>query len=266
MSKDEEVFQGNINHIIRIENTVRRPVGYWSTSVHKLLKYIEKQDFEGAPKFLGIDDTGREILTFIPGEVPGDNYPELKTYMWSDETLVGLARLLRKYHDSTQGLKLDTSERWQLSYPDASKNEVICHNDAALYNVVFQNQKPVALIDFDMAGPGPRMWDIAYCLYTSVPLASFSPNYSSGAIVTYQSSLHADKRHRRINMFLEAYGDLECKDLKKWCIDRLISVCETLRSEAAKGNPAFQKMVDEGQLKHYEGEIKFLAEHFEDWT
>jgi hypothetical protein len=266
MSQDAEVFQGNINHIIRIKDTVRRPIGYWSTSVHKLLKYIEKQGFEGAPKFLGIDDTRREILTFIPGVVPGDNYPELKPYMWSDETLVGLARLLRRYHDATQGLNSNTSERWQLSYPDASRNEVICHNDAALYNVVFQNKKPVALIDFDMAGPGPRMWDIAYCLYTSVPLASFAPDYSSGAIVTYQSALHAGERFRRIKIFLEAYGDLECNDLKNRVIERLTSLCDTLRNGVAEGNPAYQKMVDEGHLKHYEEEIKFLTEHFEDWT
>ncbi|WP_223192776.1 phosphotransferase [Paenibacillus sedimenti] len=86
--------------------------------------------------------------------------------MWSDETLVGLARLLRRFHDTTEGFTLTSESKWQLSYSDEGQHEVICHNDAALYNVVFQQGVPVALIDFDMAGPGPRMWDIAYSLYT----------------------------------------------------------------------------------------------------
>ncbi|WP_243633424.1 phosphotransferase [Paenibacillus xerothermodurans] len=160
----------------------------------------ERQDFTK------MDDFGREILTFIPGEVPGNDYPELEPYLWSDETLVGLARLLRRFHDATKGFTLMTEGRWQLTYPDDEEHEVICHNDAALYNVVFQKGAPVALIDFDMAGPGPRMWDIAYTLYTTVPLASFAPDYSSGTTVAYCADLHAAERCRRIHLFFQSYG------------------------------------------------------------
>lgn len=71
MPKEEVLKGGNVNHIVRMANTVRRPLGYWSPNVHELLKHLEQQGYEGAPKFLGIDDSGREILTFIPGEVPG---------------------------------------------------------------------------------------------------------------------------------------------------------------------------------------------------
>src|SRR5690606_10824881 len=129
---------GNVNHIIRKENTVIRPTGYWSPSVHGLLKHLEQQGFEGAPRFLGNDDSGREILTFIAGEVSGNDYPELEFYMWSDDTLVELARLLRRFHDATEGSTLLTKGKWQLSYVNEREHEVICHNDAALYNVVFQ--------------------------------------------------------------------------------------------------------------------------------
>nr|WP_272907641.1 phosphotransferase [Paenibacillus xylanexedens] len=105
--------------------------------------------------------------------------------MWSNETLVGIALLLRRFHDATEGSTLITKGKWQLSYIDDREHEVICHNDTALYNVVFQKGAPLALIDYDMAGPGPRMWDIAYSLYTSVPLASFSPDPTSGKTVGY---------------------------------------------------------------------------------
>lgn len=266
MAQEEVLKGGNVNHIVRKADTVLRPTGYWSSSVHKLLKHLENQGFEGAPRFLGMDESDREILTFISGEVPGDDYPELKPYMWSDETLVGLARLLRAYHNATVGVNLTSEDKWQLSYVDEREHEVICHNDAALYNVVFQEGKPVALIDFDMAGPGPRMWDIAYSLYTTVPLASFAPDYSSGATVLYQSDLHGEERRRRIHLFFAAYGTPIPNELKQWIIKRLTTLCDTLRNGAADGNPAFLKMVDEGHLAHYESEIQFVIDRFDEWV
>ncbi len=265
MTQEEVLKGGNVNHVVRKENTVLRPTGYWSPSIHELLTHLEKQGFEGAPNFLGIDDSNREMLTFIPGEVSGNDYPELAPYMWSDETLTGVAHLLRRFHDATEGSDLVKKGSWQLSYADDRKHEVICHNDAALYNVVFQKEAPVALIDFDMAGPGPRMWDIAYSLYTSVPLASFSPDPASGKTVAYQAELHATERRRRIQLFFDSYGTSVPDDLQQWIIQRLTAMCDTLRNGAAEGNPAFQKMVDEGHLAHYESEITFVTNHFEDW-
>nr|WP_253944767.1 phosphotransferase [Paenibacillus sp. NEAU-GSW1] len=159
-----------------------------------------------------------------------------------------------------------TKSKWQLSYVGEREHEVICHNDAALYNVVFQQGIPVGLIDFDMAGPGPRMWDIAYSLYTSVPLASFEPDHSSRKTVKYQSDVHASERRQRIHLFFESYGIPVPNDLCQWIIQRLTTMCDTLRNGAAEGNLAFQKMVDEGHLAHYESEIRFVADHFNDWT
>lgn len=255
-----------MNRIVRKGDTVRRPVGYWSPSVHELLRCLEQQDFEGSPRLLGVDDAGREVLTFIAGEVPGNVYPELEPYMWSDESLAGVARLLRRFHDATAGSSLMAEGTWQLRYTDVSKHEVICHNDAALYNVVFQEGAPAALIDFDMAGPGPRIWDIAYTLYTSVPLASFAPDHSSGRTTAYQSDRHAEERRRRISLFFDTYGMPVPHDLCSWIVRRLTTLCDTLYNGAAEGNRAFQKMIDEGHAAHYEREIRFVQEHIHEWV
>ncbi|MFD0587862.1 phosphotransferase [Paenibacillus sp. GCM10027627] len=265
MTQEEVLTGGNVNHIVRISDTVLRPTGYWSPYVHKLLNHLEKQGFEGAPKFFGVDESEREILSFIAGEVPGNDYPDLEPYMWSDETLEGLAKLLRRFHDAAEGFEFIKGGSWQLSYADESQHEVICHNDAALYNTVFQNGAPIALIDFDMAGPGPRMWDIAYTLYTSVPLAGFAPGHCSGTTEAYQDDLHAASRKMRIQLFFDSYGMAVPGDLKQWIIRRLAVLCETLRYGASNGNPAFQKMVEEGHLAHYEKEIQFVGKHFEEW-
>lgn len=264
---DEEILAGgNVNRVVRIGGTVRRATGHWSANIHALLQHLHSEGFSGAPRFLGIDDAGREILTFVPGEVAGDRYPDLPQYMWSDDALVALAVLLRNYHDATRGFRLLAARgSWQLSYPDVQQHEVICHNDATLYNVVFRNGLPVALIDFDMAGPGPRLWDIAYAAYNAVPLATFSPGYVTETTVPYSSKTNAAERRRRLGLFFNSYGLPMPTDLQDWVIERLRTLCDTLRTGAGEGNVAFQKMVDEGHLTHYEHEVEFLRRHFSDW-
>ncbi|WMT39623.1 phosphotransferase [Paenibacillus sp. D2_2] len=183
--------------------------------------------------------------------------------MWSDETLAELAKLLRSYHDAATGFI--PSVHSTNEYPDISLHEVVCHNDAALYNIVFKDNLPVGLIDFDKAGPGPRIWDIAYMLYTSIPLSSFSPSEENQAVVQYNRVNHAPVRRRRIELFFHTYGIDAPIDLKKWVISRIKFMCTTLSERAASGDLAFIRLVEEGHLAHYMNEVKFLKEHFDDW-
>jgi hypothetical protein len=183
--------------------------------------------------------------------------------MWSDHVLTQLAKLLRSYHDATTGFV--TPHESVNRYPDETRHEVVCHNDAALYNIVFNDQQPVGMIDFDMAGPGPRLWDIAYTLYTSVPLAGFAPGDKDREVVPYDRELHATLRKRRIELFFQSYGIDVPSDFKEWVISRIQAMCSTLSERAAAGDPAFIKLVEEGHLAHYEKEVRFLEEHFEDW-
>lgn len=266
MYKDEEIlYGGNVNQVIHIGNTVHRTTD-WNPLVHELLRHLELQGFNGAPKYIEIDEKGREVLSFIPGEVPGNDYPNFKPYIWSENTLVEVAKLLKNYHDATQGfLSSALKAKWHNPYIDSQQYEVICHNDAALYNIVFRNELPVAFIDFDIASPGTRIWDIAYALYTAVPLSSFAPEYHSGAIVPYVPELHASDRRHRISLFFESYGIAAPKDIKEWVIKRIDAMCDILKVGSEQGNAAYKKMIDEGHLAHYESEIVFLQEHFWDW-
>ena len=72
--------------VVRVGDTVRRPVGRWTPAVHSLLRYLEEVGLEGAPRVLGIDEKGREVLTYLPGD-PSPSH--------SEETLVATARLVR---------------------------------------------------------------------------------------------------------------------------------------------------------------------------
>ncbi|OZE91399.1 hypothetical protein CH302_25215 [Rhodococcus sp. 15-2388-1-1a] len=165
---------GNRTVVHRVGETVRRATGDHSAAVHVLLKHLERKGFSCAPRFLGTDDQGREILTYRHG-IAG-NYP-MPAAVRSVEALESAARILRRLHDLTIGLRLPDGHARHL--PDDVEPEVICHWDAAPYNFVFENSTAVALIDFDEAGPGRRIDDLAYFAYRFAPLCS-ADNFSDG--------------------------------------------------------------------------------------
>jgi hypothetical protein len=251
---------GNLSTVVRVGDTVRRPLQPWSEAVQGLLRHLEAMGFAGAPRFLGIDDQRREILSFIAGEVGA--YP-LPAYMWSDEVLTGAAQLLRRLHDATRGYAAPPGAVWQFAYPDPARHEVICHNDVAPYNMVFVAGRPRALIDFDTAGPGPRIWDLAYAAYTFVPLASFAPR-PDGSTVPYEASQHAGERARRLRLLQDAYG-LPMDDLLPTVERRLEAVCEMMVERAAAGDEAYRRLVAEGHLDHYRQEVAFIRRHASEW-
>ena len=66
----EEILEGGgVNVVTRIGSTVRRPVQPWTAAVHVLLRHLADVGFDGAPRVLGVDDQGREILDYLAGEV-----------------------------------------------------------------------------------------------------------------------------------------------------------------------------------------------------
>jgi hypothetical protein len=65
----EEPLSGNVSAVARVGDTVGRSTGPWTPAVHALLRHLEHAGFDGALRVLGIDERGREVLTYVPGEV-----------------------------------------------------------------------------------------------------------------------------------------------------------------------------------------------------
>ncbi|WP_026906992.1 aminoglycoside phosphotransferase family protein [Paucisalibacillus globulus] len=258
--ENEEVLTGgNVSTVYRLGDTVRRNLKADSPQIHKLLKHLENKDFNYAPKLLGIDGIGREILTFIEGEA--GNYP-LKEYMWSNNVLIEIAKMLRQYHDSVSDFSFDDS--WEPLDNTPHPYEILCHNDFAIYNIIFNREKPTGIIDFDVAGPGPRLWDIAYTLYTCVPLSRVYHS-EAGEAVYYNSLKHVGRIKQRIKLFFEFYGEEIENDYLEMVLLRLEGLCKTIKRKASEGDIAFQKMIDEGHIEHYQEDIKFIREHGKEW-
>lgn len=197
--------------IVRVGDTVRRVTTKYSPIVHRFLKYLEAEGFEHSPRFLGRDKKRREILSFIPGttEFPKD--------LWkSDNGLIASAKMLREFHDVSAKFDELQSDEWAFNYRSSMPNEVICHNDFAPYNLIFDDGgTPIAMIDFDLCGPGLRLRDLAYLTYWMVPL-SFEPN-NMGSFGEQELASGG----KRIKAICDAYGTDDYTGLLDMVLDVL---------------------------------------------
>lgn len=79
----EEVLEGGgRNAVVRIGDVVHRGTGPWAKTVHGLLRHLEAEGFEGAPRVVGsgFDEKNRETLSFVEGTTP-------PRYKWAPEAM-----------------------------------------------------------------------------------------------------------------------------------------------------------------------------------
>ncbi|MEU9310412.1 aminoglycoside phosphotransferase family protein [Streptomyces sp. NPDC048256] len=165
MSGEEVMQDGAHRRVVRIGDTVHRPVQPWTPTIHALLSHLEKVGFAGAPRPLGIDDKGREVLTCIEGE----SGPRGWAKVVDGQGLRNFALLLRDYHDACEGFSPPPGATWAMGAGSPGADEVVCHGDFGPWNVVWQGDRPVGIIDWDFARPAPRLHDVAYALEYVAP-------------------------------------------------------------------------------------------------
>src|SRR3954471_448027 len=139
---------------------VRRPAYPWAPTVHALLRYLSANGFDAVPQPFGIADA-LETLSFIPGESGRAGWAKIVP----EDGLRRFARFLRRYHDATVGFEPSSIQApWAFRSGAARHDEGICHGDFGPWNVLGRGVEPIGLLDFDFAGPGDRMLDIAGAL------------------------------------------------------------------------------------------------------
>ncbi|GAA1601683.1 phosphotransferase [Catellatospora bangladeshensis] len=152
---DDQILPGNVTTgVVRVGDTVRRPAGPWTASVDALLAHLHEVGFTGAPRPLGRDEQGRQVLEYVPGE-PCDH-----TGTFTRPELAEIGRLLRDLHDAAASFVPPPGARWENPIPPEGA-DLICHNDVAPWNLL-RTARGWVLIDWDGASPASRTWDLAY--------------------------------------------------------------------------------------------------------
>ncbi|GAA3352070.1 hypothetical protein GCM10020358_84920 [Amorphoplanes nipponensis] len=151
-----------------------------------------------------------------------------------DDALAAVARLVRAFHDLTAGSAL------------AGDQEVVCHHDLSPANTVFRAGMPVAFIDWDLAGPGLRVQDVAHVCWQFVPLGPGVAPAEAG---------------RRVRVVARAYGwgDLAVLvDTVLWWQDRC---WRGIEAGADAGVPAMVRLREAGVVSRVRAAYEWTGRH-----
>ncbi len=243
---------GNMSEVVRRGQAVHRTAGPWTPTVHRLLEHLHDHGVGWLPRPLGLDERGREILTYLPGTVPG--YP-MPSWVWSEDVLVEAGRRLAQVHRAGAGFDA-TGAVWQL--PAHAPAEVVCLNDVAPYNMVFDDaHRLTGFIDVDTASPGPRAWDLAYLAYRLVPVSQLE---ETGADLRSPAV-----RRRRLELLCQAYagaGDRVAvgpRAVLQTLVPRLDELAAFTAARAAAGATQVAPHV-----QGYRDDARWVSEHLED--
>lgn len=160
----------------RSSRGVHRTVGPWTPTVHAYLLHLETEGYRGAPRVLGFDEEGRELLTFLDGEVladpqwqPGEpgSWPE---FARTEEALVAVGVLLRELHAAAASFEPRDPQWKQYDWPVLLEGEIVCHGDLGRHNTVYRAGRPVAFIDWDSIRPNHPLIEFGEAAWNFVPL------------------------------------------------------------------------------------------------
>lgn len=164
---DTELGVGGSTVVRRRGKIVLREARPWSRTVLDLLRHLEREGFSGAPRVVepGLDAQRREMLTFVVGQSP---HP----FAWSDEAAADVGAMLRDVHRAAATFTPPVGAVWMpwwgRDLPAAQM--AIGHCDAAPWNFLARDGLPVALIDWDTAGPVGAIWDLAQTAWLNAQL------------------------------------------------------------------------------------------------
>ncbi|MCC9738272.1 phosphotransferase [Streptomyces sp. MNU89] len=228
---------GFVNAVVRVGDTVRRPVSARTKFVGDLLRLFEAGGWSGAPRYLGVDEKGREVLSYLDGHVAWE--PRQPAAVSSDESLVAVARLVREFHDLTAGTPL------------AGDHDVVRHNDLSPKNTVYRlvsgSLRPAAFIDWDLAAPGARIHDIAHVCWQYLGLGPAVADVGDAA--------------RRMRLIADSYALSDRQRLVStvlWWQDRCRRGIET---GADAGDVAMVRLRDVGAAREVQRAYQWVSDH-----
>lgn len=247
-SREVPLLGGNVGvGVVRVGDTVRRSATPSTASVDALLRHFETLGVEGVPRAMGADEQGRQILTFVEGDVnaePSD----------LDLTRLGeVGALIRRLHDAASTFVAPRDAVWSVVIaPD--RDELICHHDLAPWNLV-RTATSLTFIDWDGAGPGSRLWDLAYAAHGFVPL---SP----------AAALNDEEAAARLATLVAGYGlsASEATRLVEMLAPRITSMYELLRRGHDAGEEPWARLWREGHGETWLADLEYTQSRTRLWA
>jgi Phosphotransferase enzyme family len=242
---EEELAGGNVSDsVVRIGDTVRKPAGPHTASVEGFLSYLHTAGFSGAPRTLGRDERGRHVLEYISGKVAYEQSP------MHEDGLHRVGALIRELHDLSEGYASPPGAQWDVSVPP-DRADLICHHDLAPWNLVCAPDR-WAFIDWDGAGPGSRLWDLAWTITSFVPLA---PDGDPTADAP------------RIRALADGYGltAAQCRALPPLIGAHSRGMFDLLRDSSLTGRQPWARLYADGHADYWGPAADYADRHIDVW-
>ncbi len=242
---------GTLNAVVRVGATVRRSAGPWTPTIQLLLQHVRDRGFNLAPAPLGFDGKGREIVSFVPGTTVGWElpWPEL---IRDEDLLAQVGAATARYHRAVADFRPTGVVPWHSGPAPLGPTELVCHHDLAPYNVVVADGRLVGIIDWDLAGPGNCLSDLAFVAWQWVPLHGPS-------VTTFLGWTRPPDRVRRLRLLLDAYGLRDRAGFIDRVVERIGYNRDIMTSRAAAGDEAYQSLVEQGHVAGMDEALDFLA-------
>jgi len=194
---------------LRIDNTVRRARRENTAFVQRVLRRLEDEGAAWAPRALGIDELGREVVSWVPGATAASG---------DEIELRQLARMVRQLHDLTVELVHDGFE-------------CVVHDDLQPRNVVVLDRFPSGLIDWEQARPGRRVEDVAKMCWSFIEPTPESDPVEVG---------------ERWGQLAGVYGLEPVDALLSTVVLQMQTCAEDIEREAARGSVRHQALAARG--------------------
>ncbi|WP_375002568.1 phosphotransferase [Aeromicrobium sp. CTD01-1L150] len=241
MSEDDvEQLPGAVGGATRIGRTVRRPTGPWTPHVHELLTHLTQAGLHGVPTVHGLDEEGREVLSYVEGRgVPVDREVVL------DTVLVEAVTWLREFHDIAQDFRPEGELPWRGGARALEADEIICHHDPGAYNWIIQSGHFVAMIDWDMAGPGQPIEDLAFLAWTAIPL---------------YRDIGAAETARRLDLLVDAYAEWGPMTVLEAVVTRMSAAADRIEAGIARGDAGIANLRSVGEPQRTRDRVAAFGE------
>jgi Phosphotransferase enzyme family len=249
---EERLPGGNTGGAVRVGDTVRRPAGRWTPAVHALLHHLESVGFDRAPRALGFDEQGREVLSYLPGEVVGETRP-WPAWVYGEDALREVGGWLREFHEAVAGFVPPAGAVWREGGA-WRPGLIVGHNDAAPYNAAWAGGRLAGFFDWDFAAPVTREYDLAFTAFAWVPL-------HARHVVAAEGFTAFEQRPARLRLMLDAYGWTGPPGpFVETVRQRVSDSAQGIRRTAAAGDPAYVTMVERGVDAALETAVAELAD------
>jgi Ser/Thr protein kinase RdoA (MazF antagonist) len=241
----ERLAGGNVAaFVLRVGDTVRKPVTAASPAIHAFLEHLRKSGVGEVPVSLGVDAEGFHAYEFIDGTV-SEQMPPMSAH-----ELHRLGSIIRRIHDAAATFSPTADAVWNVAIvPD--REDIVCHHDLAPWNLVRNGERWV-FIDWDGAGPGSRLWDLAYAVRAFLPLEAGGDQQADAG---------------RLRAMAEGYGieGGNGRTLADLLAPRAQAMVDLLCDGARRGIQPWARLHEEGHADYWQAAADYIRANEDIW-